>query len=125
MSKIGRPKAAIDWSQFDKLCAMQCTLDEIASFFNVSSDTIERRCLQEKKALFADVWRQKAAKGKISLRRKTWQKIEEGNTAILIFALKNILGWSDKMTNVEIPSDESTIPVVTFVSKKVTKSEAK
>jgi Zn-dependent peptidase ImmA (M78 family) len=124
MSKIGRPKIPIDWNQFDKLCAMHCTLEEIASFFNVSEDTIERRCVTEKKKGFADLWRQKAAKGKISLRRKTWQKIDEGNTAVLIFALKNILGWSDKITT-DTQSQDSTIPVVTFAARRADKKADK
>lgn len=118
MAKIGRPKLPIDWVQFDKLCAMHCTLEEIASFLNLSMDTVERRCLQEKKKPFAELWRQKAARGKISIRRKAWQKIEEGNVTMLIFALKNILGWSDKVTNIEAPAHDSNTPIITFVSKK-------
>jgi hypothetical protein len=125
MAKIGRPKIPIDWAQFDKLCAIHCTLEEIASFLDVSMDTIERRCIQDKKKPFAELWRQKAAKGKISIRRKIWRKINEGNTAILIFAAKNVLGWSDKMTNIEVPANDSTVPVVTFAARRADKQTKK
>ena len=40
----GRPKKQINWEEFDKLCFMQGTLAEIAGFFGVSEDTIERSC---------------------------------------------------------------------------------
>ena len=37
--KIGRPLKEIDKVQFEKLCNLQCTLLEIAGFFNCSDDT--------------------------------------------------------------------------------------
>jgi IS30 family transposase len=118
MIKKGRPPIQIDWVQFDKLCGIQATLEEIAGFLNVSPDTIERRCLQEKKVHFAEYWKQKASRGKISLRRKVWQKIEEGNTAILIFALKNVLGWSDKFESKENIDINASNPVINFGFQK-------
>ena len=41
--KTGRPEAEMDMEELEKLCAMQCTDEEIAAWFNVSSRTIERR----------------------------------------------------------------------------------
>jgi DNA-binding Xre family transcriptional regulator len=45
--KMGRPVKTIDFEQLDRLCNIQCTLEEIASFFDVSADTIERRIKEE------------------------------------------------------------------------------
>ena len=38
-----RPEANIDLEELEKLCVMQCTDEEIAAFFGVSTRTIERR----------------------------------------------------------------------------------
>jgi hypothetical protein len=63
---MGRPKAKIDLVELEKLCAMQCTDEEIAAFFGVSTRTIERR---RKVGRFSDVMEQARAKGRVSVRR--------------------------------------------------------
>jgi hypothetical protein len=40
---MARPEAKIDLAKLEKLCAMQCTDEEIAAFFGVSTKTVERR----------------------------------------------------------------------------------
>ena len=40
---MARPEAKIDLPELEKLCTMQCTDEEIAAFFGVSSRTIVRR----------------------------------------------------------------------------------
>ena len=40
---MARPKVKIDIGELEKLCGLQCTNDEIAAFFGISSRTIERR----------------------------------------------------------------------------------
>jgi hypothetical protein len=40
---MARPKVKIDLAELEKLCVMQCTDDEVAAFFGVSTRTIERR----------------------------------------------------------------------------------
>lgn len=93
---MGRPRIEIDEDNFKKLCALQCTLTEIASFFDCSEDTIERWCKREQKMSFADAFKRYSASGKMSLRR--WQfKMAEHNCAMAIFLGKNWLGQSDKI----------------------------
>ena len=95
-TKMGRPKIEIDTIQFEKLCGLQCTKEEIAGFFDCSEDTIERWCKREYKETFAVVFKNKNVSGKISLRR--WQfKMAEHNCAMAIFLGKNWLGQSDKI----------------------------
>jgi hypothetical protein len=94
----GRPKIKIDKNQFEKLCGLQCTLAEIASFFNCSDDTIERWCQSEYKEKFAEVFRQKRGKGQISLRRSQW-KLSETNPTMAIWLGKQYLGQRD---NIEV-----------------------
>lgn len=93
---MGRPRIEIDESDFKKLCGLQCTLTEIASFFDCSEDTIERWCRRELKLSFAEAFKKYSASGKMSLRR--WQfKMAEHNCAMAIFLGKNWLGQSDKI----------------------------
>lgn len=93
---MGRPRIEIDESDFKKLCGLQCTLTEIASFFDCSEDTIERWCRRELKLSFAEAFKKHSASGKMSLRR--WQfKMAEHNCAMAIFLGKNWLGQSDKI----------------------------
>lgn len=95
--KGGRPKIDIDWEIVDKLCAMQCTLREISAWFDCSEDTIERACKREKKIGFAEYFKQKREKGRISLRRKQHEVAMTGNVTMLIFLGKQYLGQADKL----------------------------
>ena len=63
---MGRPEAKIDLAELEKLCGIQCTDEEIAAFFGVSTRTIERR---RKVQSFADVMERGRAKGRASVRR--------------------------------------------------------
>lgn len=93
--KAGRPKIQIDWDEFDKLCQLQCTQKEIASWFNCTDETIQNRCKAEKGLDFSVYYAQKADGGKISLRRTQWQHAEK-NVAMAIWLGKQWLGQSEK-----------------------------
>jgi hypothetical protein len=81
----------------DKLCAMQATREEIINFIGISEDTMERACKREHKCNFAVYFAQKRTPGRISLRRKQWQKaVEDGDIAMLIFLGKQYLDQSDR-----------------------------
>lgn len=90
----GRPPINIDKVQFEKLCGLQCTLSEIAGWFNCSEDTIERWCRREYKEPFAAVYDRKREAGKISLRRAQF-RLAEKSAAMAIFLGKQYLGQSD------------------------------
>lgn len=90
----GRPRKEIDFDQFVKLCGMQCTLAEIAGFFDCSEDTIENWCKRELKSTFSDSFKQYSATGKISLRRSQF-KLAERNASMAIFLGKQYLGQRD------------------------------
>lgn len=94
VNKGGRPKTKIDKKEFEKLCALQCTLSEFCAWFDCSEDTIERWCKAEYNAGFAEVFKIKRGMGKISLRRSQWQ-LAEKNTAMAIFLGKQYLGQRD------------------------------
>ena len=91
---MARPRIEINREQFEKLCGLQCTLEEVANFFNCSSDTIERWCKREFKTGFKQVFEDKRSLGFISLRRSQW-RLAETNAAMAIFLGKNYLGQTD------------------------------
>lgn len=94
MARMGRPAKNIDKEQFEKLCAMLCTLSEIAGWFDCSEDTIERWCKKTYKMTFADTFKRKSSKAKISLRRNQL-KMAEKNVTMSIWLGKQYLGQKD------------------------------
>ena len=92
---MARPRIEIDSEQFKKLCAIQCTLGEIASWFKCSEDTIERWCQREFKMRFAEAFKTYSADGKISLRR-TQFKMAEHNCSMAIWLGKQYLGQKEQ-----------------------------
>lgn len=93
--KIGRPRIEIDWEDFDKLCAMQATLNEIAGWFRCSTDTIERAVEREHGVGFADYFAEKRGAGKVALRRAQFDAACAGNATMLVWLGKQWLGQTD------------------------------
>ena len=91
---MGRPQKEIDQTQFEKLCGLQCTQEEIAGWFDCSPDTIENWCKRTYRESFSEVFEKKREAGKISLRRSQW-RLAEKSAAMAIFLGKNYLGQSD------------------------------
>ncbi len=92
---MARPLKEIDKSQFESLCGLQCTKDEICSFFDVTDKTLERWCKRTYKAGFSEVFRQKRGIGKISLRRAQF-RLAKKNASMAIFLGKQYLGQRDQ-----------------------------
>ena len=90
----GRPKIEIDWKQFEAYCAIQCTLREIADYFNCSQMTIERKVKEHYNCGFVDIFKRKRQKGLMSLRANLF-KLSEKQGNVAIFLAKNWLGMSD------------------------------
>lgn len=92
---MSRPPKKIDKEQFEKLCAIQCTLEEMEGFLGVSGDTIERWCVKEYGKNFAEVFRLKRGLGKVSLRRSQF-RLAETNPTMAIWLGKQYLGQTDE-----------------------------
>ena len=92
----GRPRKEIDKREFEKLCALQCTMSEISAWFECDKKTLIAWCERTYNAEFSTVFKEKSETGKISLRRRQWQ-LAEKSPAMAIFLGKNILGQTDKM----------------------------
>jgi len=91
--KVGRPKIEIDEKILESLAGILCTNEEIASFFNCSSDTLTRN--------FAESLKKGRDKGRISIRRLQWDKAQDGNVTMLIWLGKQMLGQKDRMETSE------------------------
>ena len=92
--QMGRPKSKIEREQFEKLCNIQCTLEEIAGFFDCCDDTINNWCKKEYGETFSEVYKKKSIVGKISLRRLQFQ-LAEKNAPLCIWLGKQYLGQRD------------------------------
>ena len=86
--------AAIDLSELEKLCMMQCTNEEIGAWFGVSSKTIERR---RKNRHFAEVMDRGRAKGRVSVRRMQMKMLEQGNATMGVWLGKQLLGQTEHL----------------------------
>lgn len=100
MSEMGRPKKEIDQTQFEKLCSIQCTKEELCSFFDVSDSTLSRWCKSNYEMTFEDIYKKHASVGKMSLRRCQW-KLAEKSVPMAIFLGKQYLGQKDVVENVD------------------------
>lgn len=100
---MARPHKEIDTDNFKKLCGMQCTLSEIAGFFDCCEDTIENWCKRALKQSFSDAYKKYSASGKISLRRAQF-RLAEKNAAMAIWLGKQYLGQRD---NIEYEDKEA------------------
>ena len=106
-NKGGRPKKEIDQEQFEKLCGLQCTQEEICCWFDVTDKTLNSWCKATYGVSFSDVYNKKREKGKISLRRAQF-RLAEKNAAMAIFLGKNYLGQTDRIEQIVTQIEDLT-----------------
>lgn len=115
-TNLGRNRKEVNWADFEKLCQLQCTLDEISGFFDMSPDTlrvrvkehftIENEDGEEVSENFATVYKRFSAVGRMSLRRAQMESaITKKNTTMQIWLGQQYLGQSNK----QFTNDTDTI----------------
>ena len=104
-------KKNINQKQFEQLCQIQCTKEEICAVLDVSDKTLDRWCRETYKTSFSDIFRQKRQGGCASLRAKQW-KLASKSPAMAIFLGKQFLGQTDK---VETHFDASEVNAINKV----------
>jgi hypothetical protein len=92
MGKRGPEPFTPNWDEFDKLCGFHCTLEEVASFFEVSEDTIERAVKRAHGVKFSEYREPKTKKKKVALRRVAWEKALAGDNTMIIWLMKQHMG---------------------------------
>jgi len=90
MAQRGRPKAQLDYGLIERLAMIQCTQEEIASAVGVSVRTLQR---DEE---FCRIYKKGIDHGRMSLRRKQWEAVENGNTGMMVWLGKQYLGQREK-----------------------------
>jgi hypothetical protein len=86
-----------DWHQFDTYCSVKFTKRTCAELMGISEDTIEKRVRKEYDMTFTEYRETKLAPTKIKLVQKAIDMALGGNVTMLIFTLKNLCGWTDKV----------------------------
>jgi len=72
------------------------SLDDVAAFFEVNPRTIERYIRDNFNLTFVEFRTQNMVHTRHALVRRALDQALSGNTAMLIFCLKNMCGWADK-----------------------------
>lgn len=86
---MGRPLKKIDPDQVRRLAMINCSYAEIAAVVGCDQSLLTKR--------FSQVIRDGHEQGKSSLKRMMWEACTKGNTSMLIFLSKQMLGYSDKV----------------------------
>lgn len=89
MAKVGRPKKTIDYVTVEKLASMMATQEEIATYLDISSRTLQR---DEE---FCRVYKKGLDNGKMSLRRKQFL-LADKNATMSIWLGKQYLNQRDR-----------------------------
>ena len=90
---VGRPKQELDTNLIENLASIFCTNQEIATIVGCHPDTLADN--------FSEYLKKGRDKGKMSLRRMQWEKAQSGNTTMLIWLGKQMLGQRDKIETSE------------------------
>lgn len=91
----GRPLKQINQIEFEKLCVLQCTQEEICGWFGVTDKTLNSWCKRTYEQSFSEIFKEKRGVGKISLRRAQF-RLAEKNANMAIWLGKQYLGQSDR-----------------------------
>ena len=93
--KVGRPKTEIDLVELEKVCRLNCTMPEIAFYFNMPLRTLEDKYTNDE--MVRNTIQKGRATGMLSLRRKQIQIMNDTNsTPMAIWLGKQILGQKDR-----------------------------
>lgn len=100
----------INKSQFEALCRIMCTKEEIADIFEVDADTLNAWCKKIYGDTFSVVYKKKSAKGKMSLRRYQFEQAKK-NPTLAIWLGKQWLGQSDKIENINTNVEKKPLQI--------------
>ena len=114
MAKMGRPRKEIRQQDFESLCAIQCTEEEICYFFDVTPKTLISWCKRTYGKTFSKIYPEKRGVGRISLRRAGFN-MAKTNPTVHIFYAKNYLGMSDRK-ELEVASVEDLTPLAEMIN---------
>lgn len=98
--KMGRPIKHIDDAKLKAICRFKPRMEDVAAFFECSPDHIEKYIKRTYGKTFSEFRDENMVHTRFSLIQKAIDQAMGGNTAMMIFCLKNLCGWMDKMEQV-------------------------
>ena len=95
--KMGRPEVIIDEKALIAACSYKIPLDDCAVICGCSVDSLKRYIRKNYDLTFAQFRDKYTATTRAKLITKAIKMaLTDGNTAMMIFCLKNLCGWADK-----------------------------
>ncbi len=98
-------KTEIDFKVLDALLQFKVSLRFCADYMGVSIDAIRRRIKEKYDMTFSEYHQLKMEGTATKLQQKAIEMALNGNTTMMIFSLKNLAQWSDKVHQVVGPDD--------------------
>lgn len=108
-------KVELNYEVLEALCQFKVTLEFCADYMKVSKDAIKRRLKEDLDMTFTEYCDLKRQRTALKLQQKAIEGALAGNTTLMIFALKNIANWSDKVEEID---PESRVINVILEKKK-------
>lgn len=99
--QIKQKQDNINQDQFESLCAIQCTEEEICAIFKCNTDTLCSWCKATYGKNFSEIFKEKRQFGKTSLRRMQWKTAEKGNVTMQIWLGKQLLDQREPEQEIE------------------------
>lgn len=99
---MSRPETELDYKIVDTALFYGATLEQVQFLLrqkgqSITTKTIQR-CIERDKGVGFKEYREQQFIGcKYSLKQKAIKKAMNGDNTMLIFCLKNLLGWADKV----------------------------
>jgi hypothetical protein len=90
-------KKELEYKALNALLQFKVTKKFCADYLNISEDTIERRLRDDHNMTFKEYHEFKMGRTAVGLQQKAIDMAMKGHPTMLIFALKNVAGWSDKI----------------------------
>ena len=88
-------KKTLDKDRFEKYCNAQNKEADIATFFNVSTNTLNKWCIETYNMGYKNASKMFNVAGRSNVKRKLYEMAMAGNTACIIFYCKNHCDMSD------------------------------
>lgn len=115
---MARPRKLINKKQFESLCAIQCTKEDICNVLGVTDKTLDKWCKETYSENFSVVFKQKREYARASLRRMQWVQAEKGSVPMQIWLGKNMLNQSESLIQDEIKLKELELKQKEFELKE-------
>lgn len=102
MAKEHGNSKELNWDKLDGILQFKPTLKTCADFLELSEKTIENKIREKYDCTFAEYRERKMGNVKVKLQQKAIQMALGGHATMMIFCLKNLCKWADKVENTNI-----------------------